>query len=99
VKLLERLVGRVERWIESIDRERDELARAMAAVQAGEFRSALHARMAVLEEQRVQAVQRLLVLVTQRSWEELMFARRPRPMAKASLRADLRVRELPGARP
>lgn len=85
-------VARVERWIASIDLEKDRIAQLLARLNARSNPSEiqwgfLNARLAYLEVQRQQAKERLDVLRAQQTWEELMFSTRPVPaMLKATLR-------------
>lgn len=81
---LEVLIGRVERWIESIDREVDRLGRDLARLNSETSPSEIecgfiNARLAYLANERKKSKKRLEQLRGSRRWEELMFARRPLP--------------------
>src|SRR3990167_4274435 len=91
-------IARVERWVESIDRERYWIAQLLAAATTGakspsdvewEF---LNSRLSYLDVQRQEALAKLDVLRSQAAWPEVMFTKRPvPPMLKAVLRSRPRV--------
>lgn len=86
--LYDRVIDRAERWIDAIDQERDHLARVLAWEVISEIeRAFIPARLAVLEQERVQAVLLLEELRLHQYRPEVMFHHRPaHRMLKVPLR-------------
>lgn len=80
MKHFEQTLARVERWIEAIDRERDDLARSLDGT---ELKSEIHTafvktRLGVLETERSEALKLLAYLDVVKWRPELLFPVRPR---------------------
>jgi hypothetical protein len=87
VTLFARLVVRAERWIEDIDRERDSLANTTSWALISEVeRAFVRTRLALLEKERIEALDTLAKLNVLTDRPQVMFSERPKRMLKVSLR-------------
>lgn len=84
--LIDRVIRRAERYVESIDCERDRLASELDEYISDVRRAFIRERLGVLERERREALTLVEDLRTKRYRPELMFNTRPTRMLKVPLR-------------